>query len=101
MLGEAKPWVADFCLSVFQANFVDDLDIQAEETVEALLRRFSLDAEPLIEQARGDDAKEALRKRVDRARQLGIFGAPTFMVGNEMFWGNDRLEDAIDWALKK
>ena len=39
-----------------------------------------------------------MRRQVDRARNLGLFGAPTFFVGDEMFWGNDRLEDALAWA---
>lgn len=100
LLGQHQPWGVDFCLAAFQANFVHDRDIQSAGTVADLLRGLSLDAEALIEQARHEDAKEALRKQVDRARDLGIFGAPMFLVGGEMFWGNDRLEDAIDWAVK-
>ncbi|HEX9665685.1 MAG TPA: DsbA family protein, partial [Thermodesulfobacteriota bacterium] len=42
--------------------------------------------------------KEYLRKQTEEAIGLGIFGAPSFVVGNELFWGNDRLEDAIDWC---
>jgi 2-hydroxychromene-2-carboxylate isomerase len=40
-----------------------------------------------------------LKKQTDVAHQKGIFGAPTFYVGEEIFWGNDRLEKAIQWAL--
>jgi 2-hydroxychromene-2-carboxylate isomerase len=38
------------------------------------------------------------RANTDEARALGIFGAPTFVVGQELFWGDDRMEDAISWA---
>lgn len=48
--------------------------------------------------ATDESTKEAYLAATDRARQLGIFGSPTFRVGNELFWGDDRLEDAIDWC---
>jgi 2-hydroxychromene-2-carboxylate isomerase len=68
--------------------------------VHVLLNGLSLDADALIARAKSEAAKEALRRQVDRARDLGLFGAPTFFVGDEMFWGNDRLEDALDWARR-
>ena len=100
LLGQDQPWCADFCLAAYEANFVHDRDIQSADTMRDVLRGLGLDAEALLERARGADIKEALRQQVDRARELGIFGAPMLLVGGEMFWGNDRLEDAIDWAVK-
>jgi 2-hydroxychromene-2-carboxylate isomerase len=41
------------------------------------------------------------RFQTSRAREIGIFGAPSFVVGGELFWGNDRLEDAFNWAVSK
>ena len=87
-------------MAVFRANFQHDLDIQAEDVVHDLLAGLSLDADALIARAKTEGAKEALRKRVDRARNLGLFGAPTFFVEGEMFWGNDRLEDALEWTRR-
>ncbi|MCD0504444.1 2-hydroxychromene-2-carboxylate isomerase [Bordetella petrii] len=98
LLGQGQSWGHAFCQAVFRANFVHDQDIQDEGAVKRLLAGLGQDGPALIEQARQESTKEALRKQVDRARQLGIFGAPTFMAGNEMFWGNDRLEDALQWA---
>ena len=66
--------------------------------VHDLLRDLALDADALIGRAKTEAVKESLRRQVDRARNLGLFGAPTFFVGDEMFWGNDRLEDALEWA---
>ena len=43
------------------------------------------------------EAKAALMEETDLTRDLGIFGSPTFIVGRELFWGDDRLEDAISW----
>jgi 2-hydroxychromene-2-carboxylate isomerase len=47
--------------------------------------------------ADGDDAKLTMAAETDVARSLGIFGSPTFTVGRELFWGDDRLDDAISW----
>ncbi|MCS3509538.1 2-hydroxychromene-2-carboxylate isomerase [Achromobacter sp. AGC78] len=100
LLGQDEPWCRDFCVTVFRANFQHDEDIQSEDVVHGLLNGLSLDADALIARAKSEAAKEALRRQVDRARDLGLFGAPTFFVGDEMFWGNDRLEDALDWARR-
>jgi len=100
LLGQDQPWGRDFCLAVFRANFADDHDIQDEEVVGRLLAGLGLDGAALVAQARQESTKEALRRQVDRARELGIFGAPSLIVGDEMFWGNDRLEDALQWAAR-
>ncbi|MBV7484709.1 2-hydroxychromene-2-carboxylate isomerase [Bordetella sp. BOR01] len=100
LLGQDQPWGRNFCRAVFRANFVDDLDIQDQDVVAALLDGLAQDGPALIEQACRESTKEALRRQVDRARELGIFGAPSLMVGSEMFWGNDRLEDALQWAAR-
>jgi 2-hydroxychromene-2-carboxylate isomerase len=47
--------------------------------------------------AQSDDNKTGLRQQTEQAKALGIFGSPTFVVGNELFWGDDRLEDALDF----
>jgi 2-hydroxychromene-2-carboxylate isomerase len=47
--------------------------------------------------ANAADTKNALMAETDVARDLGIFGSPTFAIGRELFWGDDRLEDAISW----
>ena len=54
----------------------------------------------MIERSETEAAKAKLRARTDEAQRLGIFGAPSFVVAGELFWGNDRLEDALDWAQR-
>jgi 2-hydroxychromene-2-carboxylate isomerase len=51
----------------------------------------------VIRQAQSPESKDKLRAQTERAVALGIFGAPTFVVGPELFWGNDRLEAALSW----
>ena len=51
-----------------------------------------------MERALSPENKERLRWNVEEAATRGVFGAPSFTVGDELFWGDDRLEDALDWA---
>lgn len=94
------PLRARFAQAVYQLEFgegrtISDLLVAAEA-----LRRAGLDA-ALVERAQDEDVKAALRAATEEARELGIFGAPTFVTADkEIFWGNDRLEAALDWALK-
>jgi 2-hydroxychromene-2-carboxylate isomerase len=53
------------------------------------------DVEQVLAQAISAQTKERLRRRSDEAFERGIFGAPTFLIGSELYWGNDRLEDAL------
>ena len=100
LLGAREPWIAQFCKLMMEMNFVVDCDINAEPVVIEVLSRIGLDAQSVLAAALADDNKNALRVQTQRARELGIFGGPTFMVGEEMFWGNDRLEDAIAFAAQ-
>jgi 2-hydroxychromene-2-carboxylate isomerase len=101
MLGLEQPWGKDLCLELFRANFVADLDIQDETVLRGLLLELGVDADQLLAQARSDAVKQALRTQVERAQALGIFGAPMMFAGTEMFWGNDRVEDAVEWAARQ
>jgi 2-hydroxychromene-2-carboxylate isomerase len=88
--------VAEFVRRVYLANFHEDFDTTNDDVVRGLLRSMAWpDVDALLEQATSTDTKERLRRRGDEAFERGIFGAPTFLVGNELYWGNDRLEDAL------
>lgn len=94
----SEPWLPDFCLAVFRANFAEDREIGDPEEVRAILDALDLPGRELVERAGTPENKLLLRDRTGRAGELGIFGAPSFVVGGELFWGNDRLEDALKWA---
>ncbi len=66
--------------------------------LQGALARLGRDAEAVIAQADSDATRAAYAAETDSARAAGIFGSPTFRVGDEIFWGDDRLEDALDWA---
>ena len=70
-----------------------------DEPLREVARRIGLDPEEALEEAATREAKEALKGATAEALERGVFGAPTFFVGEEMFWGNDRLH-FVEEALK-
>jgi 2-hydroxychromene-2-carboxylate isomerase len=98
LLGAEEPWIGAFCREIMLMNFRDDRDIDAPEPVADALAGLGLAAQEIIAQAQSEAHKTRLRTQTELAARRGIFGAPTFFVGEEMFWGNDRLEEALAWA---
>lgn len=96
LLGE--PWTPEFSRRVMTANFVEDRDIGNTEVVSEILTGLGLDAPAILAAATSDANKAKLRAQTELASKRGIFGAPTFFVGDEMYWGNDRLDDALSAA---
>jgi 2-hydroxychromene-2-carboxylate isomerase len=98
--GEGEGWLPKFVRRVYTANFAEDLDISEPGVLLGCLSGIVEDPAVILSAARGRDAKPRVRHNTERAIQLGIFGAPTFLVGEELFWGNDRLEAALEWSRK-
>ncbi|HEV7816149.1 MAG TPA: 2-hydroxychromene-2-carboxylate isomerase [Janthinobacterium sp.] len=98
LLGAQQPWFAAYAGRIMQLNFAEDRDIDNEAAVSEVLLALGLPVDELIAAARSGEAKSRLRRQTEEAARRGIFGAPTFFVGSEMFWGNDRLEDALLFA---
>lgn len=98
--GNSEPWLPEFCRRIMTRNFAEDQDIGSVEAVHHVLTDLGLDADLLIQEAQSEENRTRLRNQTDDARALGIFGAPTFFVGEAMYWGNDRLDDAILTAAR-
>ena len=92
------PWLPDFACGVFRAQFADGRDIAEPATLAGVLEPLGVDAEAALAAAQTDATKAALRAATDAAIARGLFGAPSFTVGDELFWGQDRLDDALAWA---
>ena len=101
LLGVDQPWLLPFAQQVMLANFAHDQDITSESVVRDVLERLALPADELLRAAQVDSNKARLRTATEEAQRRGVFGAPTFFVGEEIFWGNDRLEDAVGCAQAK
>lgn len=93
----SEQWLPEFVRAVFRANFAEDREISEGRVISSILDSLGQPGERLVEKALSSGNKERLRAQTERARRLGIFGAPSFVVGEELFWGNDRLEDAVAW----
>jgi len=88
----------DAVREIFRANFALDEDISDPRVLAAALRRAGVEQESVLERAVSPEVKQQLRAYTDEARALGIFGAPNFVVRGDLFFGQDRLADAIESA---
>jgi len=91
-------WLPEFIRSVYTANFADDLDIADPEVIARCIDVVGQPAGEILAAAQSPESKDMLRRQTDTALGIGIFGAPTVIVGDEMFWGNDRLSEALAFA---
>ncbi|WP_201859317.1 2-hydroxychromene-2-carboxylate isomerase [Microvirga soli] len=99
LVGADQPWGPAFTKAVYRAEFGEGRAISNPAVIRDVLVRLGLDADGILALAGTEANKAALKSQTEEAKSLGIFGAPTFIAeGGEMFWGNDRLEQALDWA---
>jgi 2-hydroxychromene-2-carboxylate isomerase len=90
----------EFSRAVYAAEFGGGSPIAERTTIAAILAAIGLDANDILERASGAPVKDKLRSQTALAESLGIFGAPSIITADgEMFWGNDRLEEGLDWAI--
>ena len=93
---------AAFTRAVYNAEFGAGEPIAERETLRRLLTAIGADAEATFARAEAPDNKAALKAESQAAGALGLPGAPCFVTqGGEIFWGNDRLEAALAWALSE
>lgn len=80
-----------FTQAMFKAYWADGQDLSLPEAVTAVAKSVGLDGEALLAAAASQPVKDELRANTEDAIARGVFGAPTFFIGKQMFWGNDRL----------
>jgi 2-hydroxychromene-2-carboxylate isomerase len=100
LVGESEGWTPAFTRAVYTANFGEQKDIGDDATLAAILKALDIDPEKAFAAANTAENKARLKTQTDEAIARGVFGAPSFLVGDELFWGNDRLEEAIAWACR-
>jgi 2-hydroxychromene-2-carboxylate isomerase len=92
-------WGEAFCRAVFHAEFAQGRRIDEAVVIGGILADLKRDPKAILDAAQTESNKLRLRQQTDEAERLGIFGAPTFITADgELFWGNDRLERALQWA---
>ena len=85
-----------FFENCFDAYWKDNLDISDEEIVDNIIKKSGLDKKKFLDDIEKNDIKEMLKNLTSNAFEKDIFGAPTFVVNNKIFWGQDRLDYALD-----
>jgi 2-hydroxychromene-2-carboxylate isomerase len=100
VLAAAEGWVADYARVTYRRWFEDGLEPGSEPNLGETLREVRQNPARVLAHAGSVENLAAYDAATAEARALGIFGVPTFVVGTELFWGDDRLEDAIAWHAK-
>jgi len=95
---EEEGWTPEFSRMVYTANFAEQKDITDDGVLAEILTRLGRNVDAVITAANSAENKERLKRQTEEAIARGIYGAPSFTVGDELFWGNDRLDQAIEWA---
>jgi 2-hydroxychromene-2-carboxylate isomerase len=99
LAGESDGWIAPFTRAVFEAEFADRRNIADPAVLTGVLDRLGVDATAALARSATPEIKDRLRAQTEAASKRGIFGAPTFLTEDgEMFWGDDRLDQAISWV---
>ncbi|MCP3411365.1 2-hydroxychromene-2-carboxylate isomerase [Bradyrhizobium sp. CCGB01] len=97
-VGMREGWGPEFVRAAYRRWFTLSQETGAEPNVSGSLRDIGQDPERVLTLAEAETTKAALEAETSAARDLGIFGSPTFVVDRELFWGDDRLNDAISWC---
>jgi 2-hydroxychromene-2-carboxylate isomerase len=92
-------WGEGYCRAIYSAEFGEGRNIEKPDSIGEILKSLGRNADAVLERAQSAEIKSLLREQTEEAQRLGIFGSPSFVTaGGELFWGNDRLEAALDWA---
>ena len=97
LVGMQEGWGEAFVRIAYRRWFQLGQETGSEPNLSESLREVGQDPTRVIDAANAETTSQRLQSETDEARQLGIFGSPTFTVGGELFWGDDRLEDAVSF----
>ena len=100
LVAEKNNFKQNFVNKVFDAIWKDSLNLNDNLIVEKLLKNLDINPENFLMEAIEPKIKNELKKRTDEAYNNGIFGVPTFMINNKIFWGQDRLGFVLNEAIK-
>ncbi len=98
LLGMQEDWGKEFTQNLYRIWFEEGVEGGSETALSEALLRCQQDPRLILSRARSPDCIAALDAQTEQATRLGVFGAPSFVVSDEVFWGDDRLDDALSWA---
>ncbi|MCL4745097.1 MAG: 2-hydroxychromene-2-carboxylate isomerase [Burkholderiaceae bacterium] len=98
-LAADEGWCEQFTRAAYAAWFEAHRDPGQSQVLYEIVSALGRDPQACVARANEEPVRASYARATDRARELGIFGSPTFVAADgEIFWGDDRLEDAIDWT---
>lgn len=97
LIAANEGWADQFVPRAFAANFIEDREISEPDIIGEVISACGQDPRDVLARATSDENKAALKENTAMASAKGLFGAPAFTIGEELFWGDDRLEDALAW----
>ena len=100
ILGLQKGWGEKFVISTYKKWFQETKEPAIEPSISEICEELNLNKYEIISEAKSSDIETKYSENTNSARKHKIFGSPSFIVKNELFWGDDRMEDAIKWSLK-
>lgn len=86
----------DYLNIFFNAYWRDNLDLSSEKEFSKLLENLKIDSKIFFDKITQQSIKDTLKQLTNDAFEKEVFGAPTFIVNNKIFWGQDRLEYALE-----
>ena len=98
ILGLKEGWGIDYVRLTYKRWFQEGKEPATEPNISEICSELKLDKGKVISQANSDELEKIYLENTESARKNKIFGSPSFVVGNEIFWGDDRMEDAITWS---
>lgn len=98
VVSAVEGWCPEYTRATYRAWFLEDKPPGEPEALSAVLRGLGKDPDAVVSRANSREIRNLYEAETDLARSMGVFGSPTFVVGEELFWGDDRLEDALEWC---
>ena len=100
ILGLEEGWGVDYVRLTYKRWFQEGKEPAVDPNISEICNELKIDKNKVIEKANSDKIEKEYLANTESARKNKIFGSPSFIVGNEIFWGDDRMEDAITWSKK-
>ena len=98
ILGLKEGWGVDYVITTYKRWFQENKEPATEPNISEICSELKLDKEEVISKANSKEVEKEYLANTDNARKNKVFGSPTFIVNNEIFCGDDRIEDAINWS---
>ena len=100
ILGLEKGWGIDYVRLTYKKWFQEGKEPAVDPSISEVCKELNIDKDEVISQANSKEIIDNYNLNTNSARDNKIFGSPSFVVKKEIFWGDDRMEDAIKWSLK-